>query len=306
MAKQYILGIDGGGTKTEAAVMNDEGQVLGTGIGGGTNINFVARRTAIASFKKAIREALEQAALEPSDITCAGSTFAMVVAEAFREMGFTIQPMALGEPQVVFERAGIHEMRGIALVAGTGSSCFGYDGKGNSFHSGGWGAILGDEGSAYDIGLRAIKRAMWALDGRLPHTLLEDQMKSYLDANRIRSVVSACGIKVNQRLVAGFATRVSEAAAAGDQAAIDILEEAGENLGELAAFVARNLFSEDDRFPVVLGGGVFKAGSLVIDPILGIFAAQFPRAEVMVASGKPGEAVARIAHRECMRRTGCC
>lgn len=306
MAKQYILGIDGGGSKTEAAIINEEGNVLGTGLGGGTNTNFTSRRSAVTAFKRAIRGALSQAGLRPEDVTCAATTFAMVAHQAFTEIGLPVKPNILGEPQVVFERAGFHEMYGIALVAGTGSSCFGYARDGRESHAGGWGAILGDEGSAFDIGLRGIKRAMMARAGRMPPTLLADELEAYTGPGRAREVVARFGTRINQSGVAGFAAHVSRAAEAGDEAAIAILEEAGEDLGELATFVARRLFAEEDEFPVVLGGGVFKAGKLVIDPIRLMFRPQFPRARVIVAEGSPGEAVARIARREFLGRRDHC
>ena len=282
--------------------MDEEGKVLGTGLGGGTNTNFTSRRSAVTAFKRAIRGALSRAGLRPEDITCAATTFAMVADDAFRELGLSVKARIIGEPQVVFERAGFHEMYGIALVAGTGSSCFGYARGNRDFHAGGWGAIIGDEGSAFDIGLRGIKRAMMAGSGRMPPTLLTDELEAYAGPGGAREVVARFGTRINQAGVAGFAAHVSRAAEAGDEAAKAILEEAGEELGELATFVARNLFAEDDEFPVVLGGGVFKAGRLVIDPIRCMFRPQFPRARVIVAEGSPGEAVARIAGRELLGR----
>lgn len=298
LAHDYTLGIDGGGSKTAVTIIDDSERVIGRGLGGGTNTNFTNRRSAVAAFKRAIRQALAEAGLQPADITYAGSTFSMAAGQAFKDLGIECEPLQVGEPEVAFERAGIRQMRGIALIAGTGSSCFGYGDECRRFHSGGWGALLGDEGSAFDIGLRAIKRALAAMDGRLPETLLVDHLKSYFAARSLRDVINRCGIRINQPLVAGFATHTSEAAIAGDEAALEILKSAGEELGELAVFVARRVFDKSSEFPVVLAGGVFNAGSVVIDPIRSIFASQFPRAEVVVAFGEPGEAVARITRRK--------
>lgn len=301
MAHDYTLGIDGGGSKTAVAIIDDSERVIGRGLGGGTNTNFTNRRSAVAAFKRAIRQALAEAELQPADITYAGSTFSMAVGQAFKELGIEAELLHVGEPEVAFERAGIERMRGIALVAGTGSSCFGYGDEGKQFHSGGWGALLGDEGSAFDIGLRAIKRALAAMDGRFSNTLLVDHLKSYFATRSLRDVINRCGMRVNQSLVAGFAIHVSEAAAAGDEAALEILKSAGEELGKLAAFVAQHVFDKSDEFPVVLAGGVFNAGPIVIDPIRSIFASQFPIAGVVVASGEPGEAVARITRRKLLK-----
>ncbi len=302
----FVLGIDGGGSKTAAAIIDDEGNVLGRGLGGGTNTNFTSRPDAVQAFKDAIGHALDEAGLKASQITCAGSTFSMAAEEAFGELGLEMQPIRIGEPEVVFERAGLHELMGVALVAGTGSSCFASDGHGRTAHGGGWGALLGDEGSAFDIGLRGIKRGLGARCGRQPETMLADAVESYFGAGQIWRVIVENGTRINQSRVAGFAVKVSEAAQAGDAAAVEILDHAGRELADLAAFVARQVFRESDEFPVVLGGGVFKAGEMVIAPIRAVFASHFPRATLVVADGDPGEAVARITMRTYIRRSGCC
>lgn len=302
MAGDYILGIDGGGTKTEAAVVDRSGSVLGTGISGGSNINFVPRRSAAVAYRRAIRQALSEASAEASDIACAGCTFGWVAEAVFAELGIDAEVMGWREPEVAFMRAGVAEANRIALIAGTGSSCTGYSADGRHLTSGGWGAVLGDEGSAYDIGLRGAKRALASIEGRMPPTLLAEKAVAYFGGgNRHGIVARFCGTRVNQALVAGFATRICEAAQERDEAALLIMEEAGEALGELAAFVARSLFAEDDEIAVALAGGVFSAGRLVIDPIRCVLLPQFPRARLVTAAMSPGEAVARLTLHRCLR-----
>ena len=299
----YTLGIDGGGSKTEAAIIDDNDRVLGRGLAGGSNTNFVTRRAAAAAFVEAIRQALDAAGLQAAEIGCAGCTFGGAAREAFAEVGIGTAPFGIGESQVAFERAGLDRMYGIAMVAGTGSTCFGIDGNGKQFHSGGLGALLGDEGGGYDIGLRGIRRALLSRDGRRPPTALTDAVCDYFEVPRIGHVVSKLsGTRIQQPLIAGFAARVAAAAAAGDEAATEIIMEAGETLGELIGFVASRLFGPDDAFPVVLAGGVFQAGSILTDPLKRVVIERFPRAEFVLANTSPGEAAARIARRMCLRR----
>jgi len=297
---KYILGIDGGGTKTEAVILDIEGKVAGTGTAGGSNTNFISRREAAEAFKQAISGAFEAASVTAKDIGCAGCTFWTVANEVFDELRIPVQPKSFSEHAVAFERAGIEELRGIAIIAGTGSSCGGFSDGGQRFTVGGWGPLLGDEGSAYDIGLRGIKRALWSAEGRLPDTLLVDAVRSYFGIEHAKGAIGKlCDTKINQSLVAGFAMEVSKAAGMGDEAAIQIIEEAGEMLGEMAAFVARQIFTENDGFPVVLAGGVFNMGRLVLDPIRAVILPQFPKAKALIAKMKPGEAVARLAYKKC-------
>ena len=294
----YTLGIDGGGSKTEAVIIDDNECVLGKGLAGGCNMNFVARGAAVAAFVDAIRQALEDAGLQATEIGRAGCTFGGAASDAFAEVGLTVAPLGIGECQVAFERAGFTRTYGIAMVAGTGSSCFGFGEDGRRFHSGGLGALLGDEGGGYDIGLRGIRRALLSRDGRLPPTALTEAVCDYLEVPNLGHVVTKLsGTRIQQPLIAGFAARVAEAASAGDEAAVEIITEAGKTLGELIAFVASRVFERDDEFPIALAGGVFKAGDLLIEPLEAVVAPRFPNAKFVIARMSPGEAVARLARR---------
>lgn len=305
MDVEYTLGIDGGGSKTDAVILDDTGKIVGAGIAGGCNVSFTPRRSAAAAYRRAIRAALKEAKITSADISKAGCTFGQVAKEVFQELGFTAQIQGMGEHEVAFERAGIIEQRGVSLIAGTGSSCVARDVPKDCepqslrnrtiSAAGGWGPLLGDDGSGYDIGLRGIKRALLATEGRAPETLLEDSVKKYFEVEWTKAAINKlCKKGVSQSLVAGFAPYVSRAAYQGDEAAIAILESAGETLGELAAFVARRAFTADDEFPFVLAGGVFNIGRLVLDPIKAVLKPQFPNARMVIAEMRPGEAVARL------------
>ena len=288
----YTLGIDGGGSKTDAVILDAEGAVVGTGLGGASNAHFAGRRATATSFRRAIRAAIKQAGIDPARITSAGCTFGTVAAEVLAELGIPAKPCWFGESAVAFERAGSDVLRGVALVAGTGSACFASDGDRHA-GAGGWGALLGDEGSGYSIGLVGIRRALLADEGRGAPTALAESVCRYFDVPKPRWVVGKLRV-LKQALTAGFAPEVSKAAHAGDAVAIEVIESAGAELGDLAAFVAGKVFAREDEFPVVLAGGVFNIGALVIDPIRRIFESRFPNARLVIAEMRPGEAVARL------------
>ncbi|MDH7601649.1 MAG: BadF/BadG/BcrA/BcrD ATPase family protein [Armatimonadota bacterium] len=291
----YILGVDGGGSKTEAAVIDENRRVLGRGLAGGSNTNFVSRKEAVSSYVSAVKQALDEAGLRPQQIAAAGCTFCSAAPDAFAELGLQVKPIPIGEHQVAFERAGLQEVYGVVLIAGTGSSCFGFGKDGRRFHAGGHGPLLGDEGGGYDIGLQALRTALKAEEGRKPPTMLVEAACEYFGVRNARSVVSRlAGLQIEQPLIAGFAARVAECARQGDEAALEILRYAGTALGELAAFVAGRIFDRADRFPVVLAGGVFNAGDLVVEPLRAVVSAQFPGADYAAARMNPGEAAARV------------
>ena len=299
LSNTYILGIDGGGSKTDAVILDDQGNVVGTGLGGGCNANFTSRRAAAASYRRAIKDALNEAGISASCVVKAGCTFGSVAEQVFEELGIPVNAKAYSEYQVAFERAGFDEVRGVALIAGTGSSCVAVDPGKGVVSAGGWGPIFGDEGSAYDIGLRGIKQSLLAQEGRAPDTVLCQEMRDYFGNQRARGAVRKLfDVKINQPFIAGFAVRVSKAAAEGDEVSREIIEFAGESLGELAAFVARKYFNQYDSFPFVLAGGVFNIGKPVIDPIRAVLRPQFPSSKIVVADMRPGEAVARLVAKE--------
>lgn len=294
----YTLGIDGGGSKTDAVILDRDGRVVGAGIAGGCNVNFTPRRSAAAAYRRAIKSALRESGVTPEQIGKAGCTFGAVAKQVLEELGITAVPRHFGEYLVAFERARLSEPHGVAVVAGTGSLCVAVEHGQRTAAAGGWGPIFGDEGSGYDIGLQGVKRALLASEGRAPDTALTAAMQEYFAEDRMRRAVGKLfSTSVNQPLTAGFSMEVSKAAEAGDAAAIEILESAGETLGELAAFVARRIFTEDDVFPFVLAGGVFSIGRLVLDPIRGVLRPQFPKASIVIADMRPGEAVARLTMR---------
>lgn len=297
----YILGVDGGGSKTEAVIIDHSGAVLGRGLAGGSNTNFVPWQEAVASFRNAIQQALCEAHLEAQQISAAGCTFGSAAPDAFAELGIGVKPVGIAEYRVVFERAGLDRVYGVALVAGTGSSCFGFGESGKRFHAGGLGPLLGDEGGGYDIGLRGLRRALLAEQGRKPPTMLLQAACEYFGVPRAGMLVAKlAGPYIRQPLVAGFAREVAECARQGDEAALEIMQYAGRTLGELVSFVAGRVFSREDEFPVALAGGVFGAGELVIGPLRSVVLEQFPRAQLIVAWMSPGEAVARLVRKKVM------
>jgi len=304
LSKRCILGIDGGGTKTESVIIDDSGTVLGTGLGKGCNTSFTPVSAACRAVKRSVVSALKSASLSPADIDCVGVCVcgrSSVFEDTLKDLGIAAERFGFGEPTVSFERAGVSERRGVVIVAGTGSFSAAIDGE-KEFFTGGWGAILGDEGSAFDIGVRGVKTALASSDGRIPESALLAAAYDYFKVRQGGLVYKLCGTTVKRALIAGFAVRVAKAAEQGDQAAAGIIEGAGEDLGELGAFAARHVFSSDDSFPFVLAGGVFNIGEPIISPIRSVLSPQFPKASFAVQKMGPGEAVARLAQRKCSRR----
>lgn len=150
---------------------------------------------------------------------------------------------------------------GVVVIAGTGSIAYGENPLGETARAGGWGWRLGDEGSGYTIGLKAIMAALRAHDGRAPETLLKEKIVNHLGLDGIEGIIDWVYEPSREpRDIAYLVPMVREAEAAGDEAAALVMAEAGAELGLVANAVIRRLGLEGG-FPVSLNGGVFKQPS---------------------------------------------
>jgi N-acetylglucosamine kinase-like BadF-type ATPase len=295
-----VAGLDGGGTKTEGVVMNETGKVVASARSGGTNLNFVPVQECERSVLEVISRLAEM--VDRMRVVRLYSTFIPDLPTIRAEVQ-TVFPNALwqhqAEHRAVLAAGGVLEPYGIGVVAGTGSSTVGWRGEEKYAAVGGWGMLLGDEGSATDIAIQALRAVIHASDGRGEPTSLYEEMLDYFGVNHLWEIIHRVyRDNLPRHVLAGFAVRVSRAADAGDRVAQRILREAGETLGNDVRVVARKLFTPDETFPVVLGGGVFRAGEWVIAPLRERVLTEFPKAQVILPDVSPAAGLARLALRE--------
>jgi N-acetylmuramic acid 6-phosphate etherase len=156
---------------------------------------------------------------------------------------------------------------GIALVAGTGSSAFGVAPSGRTANAGGWGYLLGDDGSAFEVGRHALRAILRADDGLGPPTQLTAAVKQALGVSQPRDLIRSVYQSSSPRTtIAELAPLVVSVARDGDGIARQIVARAGEILGQLACAVARRLALGSDA-TVIGTGGLFQAGDLVVAPL---------------------------------------
>lgn len=295
-----VAGIDGGGTKTEGVVMDEAGAVVARARSGGVNLNFVSVEECQRSVEEVFSRLAEQ--VDGNQVVRLYSVMLPDIA-VVRNIVHRSFPCAewRGAPEhrAVLAAGGVLEPYGIGVVAGTGSSTVGWRGEERHAGVGGWGMLLGDEGSATDIAIQALRAVARSVDGRGEPTLLREQMMDYFGLKRVYEITHRVYRQdLPRHALAGFAVRVSRAADAGDAVAQRILREAGETLGNDVLVVARKLFAQDEPFPVVLGGSVFRAGDWVIAPLRERVLAEFPHAQIILPSDSPAEGLARLALKE--------
>lgn len=271
-----FLGVDGGGTKTAFALIDDDGAL-------------VAKHTTTTCYHAEVgmdgaRNVLEKgldATLLAGSATISDVAFAFFGLPAYGE---DVGPTAAMDelPSAFMSRdkyqcdndmvngwaAAFDCGDGINVVAGTGSIAYGVR-RSESARCGGWGEIFGDEGSAYWIGCRGLQVFSRMSDGRISKGPLHEIFASSLNVNRD---IEVSGLVHSQwsgdrSKIAQLARLVSEAANAGDNEAAKIFCNAGRELALLVDSTRRALgFEDGSRVPVSYSGGVFRSNQLIFKP----------------------------------------
>lgn len=262
MLGSAFLGVDGGGSGTEACVIRQDGRVIGKGSGGPGNVVYSSEGKAfLESVVRAVDAALSNAGIPLDEITLA----CVALSGAGRERDAGRARAALrsffGETSFfVIEdtRAALAAAHGgsdgLILIAGTGSNCLGVS-RGAFARSGGWGSLLGDEGSAYSIAVKGLRTAARASDGRSPATMLLGEFLKALGGQVPQDLIPLTH-GLDRVLVAGLSRVVFGCAEAGDRVAGGILEEEARELSLMAAGVIERLGLREIR--IGLTGGCFR------------------------------------------------
>ncbi|MCS6825459.1 MAG: hypothetical protein NZ553_02480 [Caldilinea sp.] len=291
---RIFLGIDGGGTKTEAAICDETGRVLGLGQAGASGIDSAGAEQALVNIGAAVEAARRHAGLpaEPFD----GVFFGMagVVSEADRAIVQEIaRRLRLGDCVEVDHdirialAGGLSGRPGIALIAGTGSSCFGVNARGERWQAGGWGHLISDEGSSYWLGWNAIRLAMGAYDGRWQTTLLEP-VRRQLGLKEMTDIHHRLYTQgVTKAEIAALAPLVIAATEAGDAMAQQLLCQGAQELAQMVAAVARHLGWSAAPCEVTLVGGLWRAGETVMAPFRMALGDLLPLAHIVMPELPP-------------------
>jgi len=301
--KMYLLGIDGGGTKTHAVITDSNYQVLGEGFGGPANPLRVGLEEAVSNIEQAVSDACSEAGIDLSEITsgCAAiaginhpihfHTFKDALDEALHIGGLEL----VTDARAALEGA-LDGKAGVVVIAGTGSIAIGVNLEGQTARSGGFGPTLSDEGSGYYIAQRALRAVVSSFDGRSKKTILEEKICNRLG---VASPSDLPGVIYNSDSepvdIAPLAEVVDEAAREGDEVARGILTAAGCELGRLAVSVINKLNLSSMSFRVACVGSVFRSGDVVLEPLRDAVMHMAPAAEIGPPLYPPAIGAVRLA-----------
>jgi len=299
----YSLGFDGGGTKTECVLVNSDGVVVGEGRGGPANPLRSGYETTFSSLREAATAALAAANGRPGDIAsvCAGLAGGGRRSVVRRMMVFLSRefPGAVTQVSTDYEialEAVVDSGPGVVLIAGTGSVAYGRNAKGETARAGGYGPWIGDEGSAFEIGRRAVSAVARTRDNDAPVTLLADLISDAIDCPDWDDLMLRI-MKNPDDVFPKLFPVVARAAQAEDSAAKEILFASAIGLGNLAMSVVRRLGLKSQEFPLVKCGGVFGRSRMLDDLLDSVLTSGALRAKISRLAISPAIGAARIAAR---------
>jgi N-acetylmuramic acid 6-phosphate etherase len=313
--RQLYLGIDGGGTHTVAllavADATNGWTLLGRGDAGPSNLQAVGVTKALQALEAAVTAAFAATKLErgPVSAACLGLAGAgraedrQTILNWARQSRFA-ERIDVTTDAAILLAAGTPEGWGLAVVAGTGSIVYGRNADGQTARAGGWGYLLGDEGSGYALVLAGLRAVARAADGRGVPTRLAEHFLVQLGLSQPQELVAAVYQGGWDRAtLAGLAPVVLDAAASGDAAALQIVQTEADQLAHAAAAVVHQLHFSGQTLPIALSGGVLLASADYRQRVLTAMNGLQIRTGPITLVEVPAEGALRLARKSaCLKR----
>lgn len=280
----FVIGIDAGGTKTVCYLADSEGRLIGESRGGGANLQAVGELGLEKELHRVMARAIADRPIVPAAI-CLGiagvdrPAEAALVRDLMRRIAFTAHVSVTNDALVALV-AGVEHRPGVVVVAGTGSIAYGRNAAGFAARAGGWGYVLGDEGSGYWIGRQALRAVVREADGRGSRTALTPRILGHFGVSRASDLVHEIyASQMKPSAIAALARHVQAARDEGDEIAGVILDRGALELIASAASVVRQLELTGRPFEFILAGGIFRAVPWLVETLtarLGSVVAEAP------------------------------
>ncbi len=283
----YWMGIDGGGSNLRVAITTDDLTPIASSYGETANPSVIGREASASRIHVVIHEALKQAGLDYPAIAGVGIGIAgasVAHSESWlREILATTLPNVPAVPSSDVEIALVGsngERQGLLLLAGTGSAVFGVNVAGQSLQVGGWGYLLGDEGSSYWIGMRVLQLLARAADGR--ESCPPEFASQILAALALKSEADLIpwlyrSDQPRTRDIAQLARIVIENASSGVEVAAQIVQAAASELALLCRTAILRLDMENPR--IAFAGGLLDNDNFLstyLCQLLGLYQRPIP------------------------------
>jgi N-acetylglucosamine kinase-like BadF-type ATPase len=305
MNEAYYFGIDGGGTHSRLALVNDQGTVLARVTAGSTNIYSVEPGRVFENIKALLESALRESGLKQEALSagCIGSAGLGRPGEVkiFRDFfdsllgpGFPVKMCTDGE---ILLCGGLQGLEGYCLIAGTGSLALGRSADGRLVRVGGHGYMLGDEGAAAWIGKTAIARVLRSGEGRDLDTSMMGDILEFCNLGEGPDLIRYVHHDADKAKIAALAPVVTAAARREDPLALDILRTGAAELALLVKSVLA-LSPWIDRKEMVLAGGVIEHDEILGGRLRELLTADFPSLALRAPQGSALEGACILAREQ--------
>lgn len=262
----WVIGVDGGGTKTVGCAAGRDGRIIGRVELGPSNYHVIGLPAFQATMEDLLAALAEQTKLSRQDLRLFSLGLAGVDRPGDRERilaalaGLGLDcPFLVNNDARIALAAGLGGGAGIALIAGTGSIAYGVNAAGQTFRAGGWGHLISDEGSGYDIGRQALFRAIRSREGRDRPSDLLDKLLCHLDVDNMDGLIARIYNPAwSKKDLAALTECVNAAAMVGEPLAVEILAQAGDALTELVESVLSRGFAKGGPVTVCGYGSVLR------------------------------------------------
>jgi glucosamine kinase len=296
----FVLGLDGGGTKTECVLMDPAGKIVARSLSGPSNPYRVGVESATREIEKAADLCLQEAGTGRNAVAAIGAGLAGTGnPELKEEMRASLAAVFPGSAVSVFTDleaalAAAGEGPVIVLVAGTGSAAIGRNALGQIWRTGGQGPRLGDDGSAFDIGSRAIARATGEQQRLGRNSTLGSNILEQLGYSSWQEVRERATSEPDNVFPLVFPV-VASLADTGDEAAREILLQAASELSSLVMAVAEHSGQGREEIMIVKMGGTVGRSAFFDEQLDAALKQILPHAQIRRLQMSPAEAAARAA-----------
>lgn len=296
MMQKYIMGIDAGGTKTCAVITASNGEEIGSGLSGEANHQTIGIDQAFQHIKEAIDLALEEAHLNYQDI----DFVQYALAGADRPTDFNILEPALEKlpfkkwnlvcDTMAGLRSGSTENEGVVLVCGTGTNAAGKNVEGEQIQTGGFGYMYGDQAGGSYIAQETFRASIRSWEQREVPSILVDKVLNFLGFRSMEELLNHYLDGHSSGIPAELTLILHEAADAGDELSIRILESVGVELGIAAKSVIKRIGSfAFQPLPIVLIGSVLQKGrsDILLNALKACIIEEFPEIILVIPKMEP-------------------
>ena len=259
----YVIGIDGGGTKTRLAVCAPDGTLLRRETLGAFNLSAIGED----GFRRRTEEILALCgdmrgcgAICVGGAGVSGAAAGEILRAELAAHGFAGKLLLCGDHEIAL--AGAMQTPGCVLIAGTGSVCYGKNAAGETFRCGGGGHIIDDPGSGYTLGRDALAAALRTEDGRLSENALHAAVMDAVGGHDIQGIFDFVYFSRRGKSdIAALAPLVLRCAEQGDAVSLAILRRGATELARLVSAVTSRL-GLDKKSPCALAGGLLAENNI--------------------------------------------